>query len=1511
MNPADPDASYSSRDSSPSALFAPELRQPGRMTNASGSSSPTANSVVAAHLTNSSPLRALTPGDRHAADTHHCSKLHQHGSITPSEGYAALSLEPAPRHAMSDEDGSAQPANHGHAGRTQTVVEPNSSRRSASPAKRTAADMEDIIADSGPVVAQRIPERPHADVDMQDHAISSPSYTSESREESHQVNVCLNDQIRQVKQAVESSPIRDGDSGYLVAAAWMDKILARASDTAEEQKYSEDLLAGELGPVDNNSIVAIGAFKSGSLVFSNTDTVFVPIKAEKVNRLDFQIVPQPAWDLLMTWYGLAEGQVPIVRFAHNTAATDAHETNIEYELRPLIITIQQTRSKRGTPSHPPTPAPDANSQSQHAPRLVASRQDKFQDFLAAAKRAAGIDIENKVRIWRRLDPVTATQSAVASVATDAFTSAVLADEDFMKMAEGVDYEMIDVKDYTNTPGYNGKSQMGLLGIDDDQVIVLEPQSRPEAGEYVSDVKRKKKAMANPTDSAADSGSSSPSGPVTRARSQRSGRSRGSIGLTNLGNTCYMNSALQCISRIEELAVYFIDSKKWHDEINHDNPLGHNGRMARAFGDLLAGLYQPRASGAFRPSSFKNALSYAQPMFSGYGQQDSQEFLSFLVDALHEDLNRIHNKPYTTNPDSEDDKVHDPGYIRTLGEKYRANHHARNDSIAMDLFNGFYKNTMVCPICNKISVTFDPYSLLTLQLPIDNTWQHDLYFIPKTGPPSLHKLDMDKHASLKSLKRLFATKVQGVDVSRLIVLEGFNHKIWKIWKDDEVVSDIGPSDIIYIYELAETPSNPFHPQRLDVSSEIDLSRGDLMAVPVHHRIESERRLGGDPIGHPTMILLTRAEAMDLDAIASKVIAATAQITSKNFEAATPPLNDAVMTEEAGISDSSVPSEDGYVDISTSTAKPMYGSTSASIHKHVSALLRVDEALTSAQRSMFKLKYFETGKATGKFLGQDERSLDMESRVEQASRAHDRPSASANSDRIEDSDNDAASVTSHTSSVVSDPESPPDIVLGDRRDLDTFDGDVQSDEDLPILSLPRQRKQKGYGNKGRRARETAPPTVLPQPAQRFNTVPDLDGNDYYIRLDEGILVEWSSEAWDMLFGGSINDTDRTKGYNLLDPGALPIVIDDDLEEKIARRTRRRKAGVTLDECFAETAKTETLSEDNAWYCNQCRELRLADKTLEIWTLPDILVVHLKRFSGDRGYRRDKIDVNVEFPIEGLDLTSRVGNNPDDKSCVYDLFAVDNHFGGLGGGHYTATAKNFFDDKWYDYNDSSVSQTAPERAVTPAAYLLFYRRRSSTPLGPPYLSDLVARMRNGNNDDDNDDDEDAGSGPGEDSLGDCAPGSRASSRLPGSSSHGTNAGSTVGPAAQALAGQGATRVADHRLSVPDAGSDLTTMATTATARSSRTLVADDDDEGIAMELDSPRPVQPSLDVYQSRDGGWGFDGLDDAEHNGVPYGADTLSRGFLEDGDDDDGSVTSMQGDGRSSIDENDSFVRTTSI
>lgn len=184
---------------------------------------------------------------------------------------------------------------------------------------------------------------------------------------------------------------------------------------------------------------------------------------------------------------------------------------------------------------------------------------------------------------------------------------------------------------------------------------------------------------------------------------------------------------------------------------------------------------------------------------------------------------------------------------------------------------------------------------------------------------------------------------------------------------------------------------------------------------------------------------------------------------------------------------------------------------------------------------------------------------------------------------------------------------------------------------------------------------------------------------IRLGEGIVVDWNHEAYQTMFEAT-SPEDPMRGQSTW--SSIPTYNDLELAAKKTARAQRRKNGITLDDCLNEFGKEEILSEMDTWYCPRCKEHRRATKKFELWKTPDILVMHLKRFSSS-GYRRDKLDVLVEFPTEGLDLTSRVIETEEGKSEIYDLFAVDDHWGGLGGGHYTAFAKNFDDQKWYEYN------------------------------------------------------------------------------------------------------------------------------------------------------------------------------------------------------------------------------------
>ena len=181
-----------------------------------------------------------------------------------------------------------------------------------------------------------------------------------------------------------------------------------------------------------------------------------------------------------------------------------------------------------------------------------------------------------------------------------------------------------------------------------------------------------------------------------------------------------------------------------------------------------------------------------------------------------------------------------------------------------------------------------------------------------------------------------------------------------------------------------------------------------------------------------------------------------------------------------------------------------------------------------------------------------------------------------------------------------------------------------------------------------------------------------------------MDWSIEAHDALFGGNEEDHDEMRGAPTWK--GVELLPDEELHAKRAEKLRRRKNGVSLEECLNEFGKSETLSEQNAWYCQRCKEHRRADKKFELWRAPDIHVMHLKRFSSNRNFR-DKLEVRVDYPIEGLDLTKMV-QDTEGKSMIYDLIAVDMHFGGLGGGHYTAYAKHFGNGNWYEYNGKTRS-------------------------------------------------------------------------------------------------------------------------------------------------------------------------------------------------------------------------------
>lgn len=173
----------------------------------------------------------------------------------------------------------------------------------------------------------------------------------------------------------------------------------------------------------------------------------------------------------------------------------------------------------------------------------------------------------------------------------------------------------------------------------------------------------------------------------------------------------MNSGLQCLSHISALKDYFLSGKYVH-EINKENPLGTKGELSTNYAKLIRALWYGEEA-CFSPTQLKKAIGIYQPMFSGYSQHDSGELVNYLLDGLHEDLNRVKQKPLVETKD------YDGRADEVIAKEAWDGFTKRNQSVIVDLMYGQYKSKLDCPNpnCKHQSIQFDPF--LVCSLPIKN------------------------------------------------------------------------------------------------------------------------------------------------------------------------------------------------------------------------------------------------------------------------------------------------------------------------------------------------------------------------------------------------------------------------------------------------------------------------------------------------------------------------------------------------------------------------------------------------------------------------------------------------------------------------------------------------------------------------------------------------------------------------------------------------------------------------
>ena len=715
----------------------------------------------------------------------------------------------------------------------------------------------------------------------------------------------------------------------------------------------------------------------------------------------------------------------------------------------------------------------------------------------------------------------------------------------------------------------------------------------------------------------------------------SSSSKGKCGGHNLGNTCFMNSSIACISNCTELTYYFLkgDYKK---DINTENNLGMHGELAKSWGNLLH-EYWVENTRVGDPSDFKRTIGQKAVRFRGYNQHDSNEFMSIFLDYLNEDLNRTTKKEYIEMKEKQDNETDEE-----CAKRFWECNLKRNDSIITDLFCGQFKSTITCPQCGRINITFDPFD--TINLPMVNRNKNNyrreildefkIFYVPKYNLRNLvclkiNNISEDEYIDNAIVRIKKEEKFVYHDkIDKLLIVDVFNRRVHEfISKMSKIKGYTYKNENVFCYDI--------------------LDKNDDLEIPVFF-FENDN---DNSKSHYPRIIFGKKD-MTLDDLRKKIY----------FN-----LRKYIL--------SPLLKEDEEKD-----------SVTLEIEKYMN-----DEKLELEDEKLFELiekEYQEVFKTNTEEEKEDKEEDKKENEEEENVKENEEEKKE---DKNEENNNNEIKMK--------------DIKDGENKNNEkgSKETEIKNENDKYIEKFKEDMPFKIY------LEDSSPNNTIlldndyfTKLSPKFKRISNLKSfkdsiKDIYKKLKNKIYVE---------FNGNSKYINKEQ-FNL-DECKNIVSLEYEIKKKEEKKDDEEEEDdgkLTLEKCLKKFCKEEQLGEGNEWYCSKCKNHVLAKKKMELYYLPKILIICFKRFIKE-SYRWEKNGDNVEFPIENMDMKDYM-IGPDREHSKYDLFAVSQHYGSTGFGHYTAVCKN--GGKWYSYDDSSCHETNPESCLTSAAYVLFYRRQT----------------------------------------------------------------------------------------------------------------------------------------------------------------------------------------------------------
>ncbi|XP_050309006.1 ubiquitin carboxyl-terminal hydrolase 32 isoform X2 [Anthonomus grandis grandis] len=837
------------------------------------------------------------------------------------------------------------------------------------------------------------------------------------------------------------------------------------------------------GPIDNSNLVAESTLKVPTLTGEGgrlkKDTPLV-------QHRDFELIPDSLWKALSMWYG---GPLPLPRQVIKPPGS----SEVELELYPLNLRILR-----------------------HQIQQPISNASTWSSVVGGygTLTTAGLPPSS---------PVTSIRRSLAHVAAFSRLATVQQVADFLTEHLGIksdDARLWLFRDHQQPFLLEDeRAHLQDLGIKDADQILLEVRNKdltwPEELGQLAAGSNNETALAE--------------------RRPTIYLPPGATGLHNLGNTCFMNAAVQAVSNTRPLTQYFqLDSQL--SELNSNNPDSTKGTVAKKYAELCRELWAG-STRSVAPLKLRYCVTkYAQHL-SGGGQHDAQELLAWLLDALHEDLNRVPKKQYIEQKDSDgrpDEVVADEAW------QY---HMKRENSIVTDLFHGQLKSKVTCQTCGHESVKFDPFNHLSLPLPMESYTLCEVIVVRLNGEcPIKYGLRLNSDAKYGELKEKLR-ELCDIEDKRLLLAEVASCQVRSLLPDE---TKINPSTAqeLYAYELP-----PDFPAIDHENNRDECEGGD---------VETEASTG----------------ATDSPLARSPEVRSGSAICMPNilcFKKKEPTLNRSVPLRSSRISLNSTSSSSGAFDASNLKKPPSY---LIAVHRKC---VRQDTYFLSQQKS--KPSLFGMPLLLGCCSSSTCRDL-YDLVWGQVTRLLSPLPQSDQTNHATDCDDSLGYEFPFTLKAV---------LAGGQICAICHWTKFCRGCPLPCTDEPLLHKVGGPTN-----------------AQAMH-----------------IAIDWDPTALHLRYQSS-----REK-----------LIKEDD---SVGRCRRLHTEPIDLDYCLKAFTSEEKLQEK--YHCSRCNDKQPATKKLQIWRLPPILIIHLKRFDcvNNKWVKTQKV---VNFPFKDFDPTAYLASVPQE--------------------------------------------------------------------------------------------------------------------------------------------------------------------------------------------------------------------------------------------------------------------------